>query len=405
MRTLKSTAESDFDTAKLIHREDERFGLEDDTYCDEASNYSEYQENGDFSPFQTDRFKTRTESLNSMPDFESRDKSNKNATKTKSLHSILGDNYEILKEPKIFLSASRVNGASSNMKSWRLLVPCGRAMLSQNVKTWRPVVVKLEESTLKFHAEDFESSPPFKAIHLSWFHSFLIPIIRTKMLHDKFLFTALLDDALHTTRGRLAKTRSWSKGVEVASANYKALLDFIETVQNCVSRFPAFRPAGISYRTENLSVRVQNVYEVLQHENCNVGCDEKLSVSAKQVQIMLKAKVSATPDCCIHIERTGSFSKELAMDHVAFHKCVKTSSLNSRTVTASFSPLDNCWFQLMSWKTSCSKPTPLRCEMMVTTRGYGSVQICARIFTGSTRLDVTSAIDIIVRFVSALSGV
>ena len=400
MRTLKCTAESDFDTAKLIQKEDGRFGLEDDPYCDEASNYSEYQENGDFSPLQTGRFIAKTESLNSMPDFENSDKSNKDTTKTKSLHSILGDNYEILKEPKI-LSASRINDASSNMKSWSLLAPCGRAMLSQNVKSWRPVVVKLEESTLKFHAEDFESSPPFKAIHLSWFHSFLIPMIRTKMRHDKFLFTALLDDALHATRGRLAKTRSWSKGVEVASANYKALLDFIETVQNCVSRFPAFRPAGIFYKTENLSVRVENVYEVLQHENRNVGCEEKPSVSAKLVQIMLKAKVSATPDCCIHIERTGSFSKELAMDHAAFHRCVKTSSVNSRTVTASFSPLDNCWFQLMSWKTSCSKPTPLRCEVTVTACGYGSVQICARIFTGSTRLDVTSASDIILRFVSA----
>ena len=402
MRNFKSTPESDFDKGKLIHAEDEHLSLEVETECDGASNYSDYQENSDFHCFETGRLIAKTGSLNSMLNLGNCDESTSGKfenAKSKSLHSILGENYTVLKEQEIFSSTSRINDAFSKyMKCWSLFLRCGRGKLSQNGKIWRSVFVKLEESTLKFHAEGFESSPPFKVIHLSWFHSFQIPGIQTKIIHGKFLFTAILTDALDTTRGLLAKTRSWSKGAEVACANYNALLDFIDTVEYCVSCFPAFRPAGIVYKTESVSVRVQNVYEVLQNEN--IGCQEKLSASSKQVQIMLKAKVTASPECGIHVKQTGSFSNELAKNDITFHKCVKTSSLNSRTVTACFSPLDNCWFKLMSWKSFCSKPTPLRCQVTVTVGGYGSVQICARIFTGSTRLEVTSASDIILRFVS-----
>jgi hypothetical protein len=415
MRTLKSIIfEDDLGTERLIHNEDEFSDPEGDNQSDRASNYSDCREASEFSlHIESDQSIAKTESLNSMPELGGGSEN----TEAKSFQSFVDEKYEVLTNPEMFLPDKN----NPFMKCWSLLLRCSRVSgmkLPHNGKIWRPVLVKLEESTLKFHAEDFESSPPIKTINLTWFYSFSVPGIKTKLIQSEFVFTTVLVNALHGTRGRLAKIRSWSSGVKLGCANYTVILDFIETIQKCISTFPAFRPAGIFYETEKVLLNVQDMYEVVQEKKTNVTevaqqgkynvaqvvQQEKHNVLLKQVQVMLKAKVSASPECSVHVKHRERFSKKPAIDDVSFHKCVKSRSLNNQTVTARFLPLDDCWFQLMSWKDCCSKPAPLRCEVTVTVSGYSSVQIQARIFTGSTHLEVKSASDITLRLVKTHCG-
>ena len=388
MPSLKSILfEEDFGRGRLI--QNEVLGPEDDSPNDRASNYSGYQELDGFSHIESNQT-IKAESFNSMPELANCEET-AFGSQFKSLLSLAGDNYEVLSNPEIFCPDS--DHCSGNMKRWSLLLRClplSGQKLSHNGKIWRPVLVKLEENTLNFHAEGFESSPPFKVINLTWFYSFSGQGIKAKLLHNEFLFTTVLVNSLLSTRGLLAESRS--NFVKLASANYTVLLDFIDTVKRCVASFPAFRPAGISYKTEKVLINVKDIYEVTQQEKTR-------NVSSKQVAVMLKAKISASPECSVHVKHEEDFSKKPAIDDVSFHKCVNSRLLNNQTVVARFVPLDNCWFQIMSWNACCSKPTPLRCEVTVTMSGNSSVELHARLFTGSTRLDVKSANNIALRLV------
>ena len=408
MRTLKSLSEANFDKETLVHNEDtqdeEEFSsLETNEQNYRASNYTEYQEYHEHSDHEKTQLISKTESLNSM--FKHR-KSNENdcseleKNKIKNFQSTSGQKYEALKDPEMLLDFDNI-ADSSDRKCWSLLLRCGRVTgIMLTGKTWRPVFVTLEGNTLKFHAEGFESSPPFKVIDLSWFFSFRIPGLKEELSHHEFLFTLLLCNSLPTSRGPLAKSR---KGVLIGCANYAVLLDFMETVQECISGFPAFRSAGISYKMEKVLVHVLDTYEVIQQSKHNVDVtqQEKQSITLKQVKIMMKAKVSASPECKFQLRYVEGFSKMPASDDVSVHKCVKSLSSNNEIMTARFIPLDNCWFQLVTWKSSCVKPAPLHCEIIVAMSGHNSVKITAHIFTGSTHSEVKSASDIMLRLVAS----
>ena len=386
MRSLKSILfEEDFGRGRLIQNEVPV--PEDDSPNDRGSNYSDYQELDGFSQIEGNETLAKTKSFNSMPELANCEETAL-GSQFKSFLSLAGEKYEVLSNPEIFFP----DNCSSNMRRWSLLLRClplsGQKLL-HNGKIWRPVLVKLEENTLKFHAEGFESSPPFKVINLTWFYSFSGQGIKAKLLHNEFLFTTVLVNSLLTIRERFAKSRS--NFVQLGSANYTVLLDFIDTVKRCVASFPAFRPAGISYKTEKVVINIKDIYEVTQQEKTR-------NVSSKQVEIVLKAKISASPECSVHVKHAEDFSRKPALDDVSFHKCVNSRLLNNQTVIARFLPLDNCWFQIMSWNGCCSKPTPLRCEVTVTIFGNSSVEIHAQLFTGSTRLDVKSANNITLRF-------
>jgi hypothetical protein len=404
MRTLKSILfEDDLDTGRLIQFEDEVLGTEDERPAnDRASSYSDYQEPDGFFQTESDQTIAETESFNLVAENETSFDGQGNI-QAKSFVSFASEKYEVLSEnPEMFFPDTDKNG---DMKRWSLLLRCSLSSgqtLQHHDKIWRPVSVKLEESTLKFHAKDFESSPPFKVINLTWYYSSSAPGIKVKLFHKEFLFTTVLVNAFLSTHGRLTKTRSRSNEVKLGCANYTVLADFVNTVQKCVASFPAFRPAGISYRSEKVTLRVKDTYHVVQQEKYNVtevDQEEPHNLSSKQVEIMLKAKVSASQECSIHVKHSGSFSKKPAIDDVGFHKCVNSRSLNNQTTIARFLPLDNCWFQVMAWSGRCSKPTPLRCEVTVTIYGDSSVQIHACLFTGSTRLEVKSANNITLRLV------
>ena len=388
MPSLKSVLfEEHFGRGRLI--ENEVSGPEDDSPNDRASNYSDYQELDEFSHIESNQTLAKTESFNSMPELANC-KETAFGSQFKSLLSLADDKYEVLPNPEFF--SPDPDNCSGNIKRWSLLLRClplSRQKLSHNGKIWRPVLIKLEESTLKFHAEGFESSPPFKVINLSWFYSFSGQGIKAKLLHNEFLFTTVLVNSLLSMRGRFAKSRS--NFLKLGSASYTVLLDFIDTVKKCVASFPAFRPAGISYKTEKVLINIKDIYEVTQQERNRY-------VSSKHVEIVLKAKISASPECSVRVKHAEDFSKKPDLDDVSFHKCVNSRLLNNQTVIARFLPLDNCWFQIMSWNGCCSKPTPLRCEVTVTMFGNSSIELHARLFTGSTRLDVKSASNITLRF-------
>ncbi|XP_028402939.1 stonin-2-like [Dendronephthya gigantea] len=321
------------------------------------------------------------------------------------------DNYELFmdKEPEITFKSQEVllphdsdKDLFHNRKCWRILfcirVASGNKLRPSVNKVWKPVFLVLEENSLKFHAQDFESSPPFKIISLTWFYSFRVPM-KTQLNEDGFLFTTVLINSLHSRRSAIKRFRGFWKKVKIGCANYNTLLDLVETVQKCVASFPAFRPAGIFHKTEKMLVRVEDFHEVTQPEKHSVSkAINQERHTEKRVRIMLNVLVSASPDCFVEVKRTESFSRRITTDDICFHKCVKSRSLNEKRVVAWFSPLDDCWFELMSWKAFCTKPCPLRCEVTIAVCDSCSVAILARVFTSSTRLELTTASNITLRF-------
>ena len=320
---------------------------------------------------------------------------------TNDYQSLMDEEPEmIFKHQEVPLPYGSDKDLFHNRKSWRIFLRArisSRNNLRPSSSVWRPVFVVLEEGNLKFHAQDFESSPPFEIISLTWFYSFRVPI-KTQLIQSGFLFTTVLINALNSERRRVTKFRGFCKRVKIGCANYNTLLGLVEAVHKCVASLPAFRPAGICYKTEKMLIRVEDVHEGTQQKESNVTQAinlEKLTV--KRVRIMLNALVSASPGCLIEVRRTESFSKRVTTDDVSFHKCVKSRFVNEQRVFAWFSPLDNCWFELMSWKAFCTKRSPLRCEVTIAVCDSGAVEILAHVFTSSTRLELISANNITLR--------
>lgn len=293
--------------------------------------------------------------------------------------------------PSITLDTS----SSCRDGTWRVLLRCHHSSRKVKGKIWRPIVVKLEEASLNFHAQGFESSPPFKVISLTWFHIFRAPKYQESSAgcHRNVLTTVLLN----TFQGSRQKWKSltcpiWGKtaGQKVAKigcADHKVLLDFIETVQRCIFSFPGFRQRGIHYKKNRVFVDVQEVYE--QREGKEVANSE--------AYIKVITRVSGSPECRIILNR---FAGQTDLREIGFHSCVKAVKGSRRLgepLTATFVPLDNCWFQLVHLKSFTSRPPPLRCQVTVVVRGTNWIELRAQIFP-TTRLDAASASNIVLRF-------
>lgn len=404
MKTLKSivnVVEENLDTERLTHSEDEgKFSaaeVKKDKQSHRESYYDDYRQPFGLSQNKNGQLIAKTESRISISEY-----------------SLVSGKQKLLSNAEAFLPDKKAAFSdASNSKCWNLHLRCPR--VSGIGKVWRPVFVELKGSTITLHAEDFQSSPPFQIINLTWFYSFSKPEIKAKLINNEFLFTCLLVNTFRTTPTRVRHAETRPRGVKLGCANYSVLLNFIETVRKFIDSFPAFRAAGIFYKAEMVIVKVRDTFEIVERERYAIvditqqerqalsqiaQPEKEYNVSSKQVEIMLRAKVTASPECSMYVKHTEMFSKQPAIDEVRFHKCVKSCLQNNQTTTVRFVPLDNCWFQLMSWKGACSKPAPLRCEVTVSVCAKRCVQIQARLFTSSTRVEVTSARDITIRLIS-----
>lgn len=286
--------------------------------------------------------------------------------------------------------ASNVENAA-----WCVLLRSRCSNLKGRGKFWRPILIKLEEASLKFHAQGFETSSPFKVIPLLWSYAFNTPKYRGSFGENTVLVTSLLNTSLGSSQHRrflkypILSEKSRLRVAKVGCVDRKVLLDFMETVQRCVSSFPGFRQRGIRYRKDRVFVDIQDVYEVVQMRR---GKEIKATC---EVRVKVKALVSGSPECRIILNSSGSFDRK-----ISFHKCVLGKDLRN-PVVVTFIPLDNCWFQLINLKSITHKPPPLRCEVTVTVRNGNWFELQAQIFhtmPGPASLDAAPVRNINLRF-------
>lgn len=280
---------------------------------------------------------------------------------------------------------------SNCSRSWNILLRSRRSSsrkVKRRGKTWRPVVVKLEGASLKFHSAG-ESFPPFQVVSLLWSHEFRAPKYQDQ---HRLLITTLFNNLCGSSPKRIFKKRLGGKtnGLKVAKigcTNRKVLHDLIGTVQRCIFGFPGFRQRGIQYRKDRMFVDVKGVYEGVQNRR-----DYEIKAS-NHVHVKVKAMVSGSPKCCMALNKHSSFDgqQETEAPEVSFHKCVQERSLRS-PVAVTFVPLDNCWFELIHFKSFKHKPAPLRCEVSLVVHDSNRFELRAKIFatTSTTRADAAA---------------
>ena len=250
-------------------------------------------------------------------------------------------------------------------RPWNVLLRIHRSSrkVKERRKYWRPVVVKLEEASLKFHADDFESFPPFHVEPLLWSHGFTVPNYKDSTGGYRRLLTSTLFNSSrgttshgNTSRGTTSKRvfatcpsmrkKAGLKVAKIGCTNHKALRDLIDTVQRCIFSFPGFRQRGIRYRKD---------------------------------RIFGAAKIS-------------------------FHKCVQEKK-QLRPLVVTFVPLDNCWFEVIQMQSVSCKPPVLRCQVSLVVHVSTQIELRVQLFaTTSEALPEAAPLkNVVLRFRVPLS--
>lgn len=294
-------------------------------------------------------------------------------------------------------------------RPWNVLLRIHRSSrkVKERRKYWRPVVVKLEEASLKFHADDFESFPPFHVEPLLWSHGFTVPNYKDSTGGYRRLLTSTL---FNSTRGTTTLKRVFTtcpsmrkkaglKVAKIGCTNHKALRDLIDTVQRCIFSFPGFRQRGIRYRKDRIFVDVQEVYEGVQNER------ESEIKAVTHVHVKVKALVSGSPKCSLSLNNSSSFGEqEAGAAKISFHKCVQEKK-QLRPLVVTFVPLDNCWFEVIQMQSVSCKPPVLRCQVSLVVHVSTQIELRVQLFaTTSEALPEAAPLkNVVLRFRVPLS--
>ena len=292
-------------------------------------------------------------------------------------------------------------------RPWNVLLRIHRSSrkMKERRKYWRPVVVKLEEASLKFHANDFESFPPFQVVPLLWSHGFTVPNYKgTTGSHRRLLTCTLFNTTRGTTSKRVFATcpsmrkKAGLKVAKIGCTNHRALRDLVDTVQRCIFSFPGFRQRGIRYGKDRFFVDVQDVYEGVQN-----GRDGEIK-AVTHVHVKVKALVSGSPKCSISLNNSSGFGEQEAETaKISFHKCVQEKKQLSPLVVT-FVPLDNCWFEVIQMQSVSYKPPVLRCQVSLIVHVSTQIELRAQLFATTSALPEAAPLkNVILRFHVPLS--
>lgn len=293
----------------------------------------------------------------------------------------LQETNEILPEEKAVTSGS-----------WSMLLRFPDKKRKIGSREWKPVVIKLEGTTLQIF-EEYELSAPFREIPLQAYFVMTAPRLQS-FEHRPKVHTIKLEYVKYTEgrslrhRGTVEHIAQGTPIIKVASPSHTVIRELLEVFNNSLRLLPAYRDRGITYRHDEVFVDVDDVTYVL------MSGDGTVVRKSSKVLIKFKAFLTGDPECQLVLNDVLVREREEArlrgelkpqrvhhwvkLQHCDFHKCVNTATFEqSHAIT--FHPLDACTFELMRFPVDHHKPLPLLVKTKLNIHSEQRVELKAEI--------------------------
>lgn len=276
--------------------------------------------------------------------------------------------------------------------SWSMLLRFPDKKRKIGSREWKPVVLKLEGTTLQIF-EEYELSAPFREIPLQAYFVLTTPKLQS-FEHGAKVHTIKLEYVKYTEgrslkhRGTIEHIAQGTPIIKVASPSHVVIRELTESINNSLRLLPSYRDRGITYRHDEVFVDIDDVTDVL------LSGDGTILWKNAKVLIKLRAFLTGDPECQLVLNDVVVREKEEArlrgelkpqrvhhwvkLRHCDFHKCVNTTTFN-QSHAIMFHPLDACTFELMRFPVDHHKPLPLLVKTVLSIHSEQRVELKAEI--------------------------
>lgn len=276
--------------------------------------------------------------------------------------------------------------------SWSMLLRFPDKKRKMGSRAWKPVVLKLEGTTVQIF-EEYELSAPFREIPLQAYFVFTTPKLQS-FEHGAKVHTVKLEYVKYTEgrslrhRGTREHTAVGTPIIKIASPSHIAIRELLESFNNSLRLLPSYRDRGITYRHDEVFVDVDDVTNVL------LSGDGTVLRKNSNVLIRFRAFLTGDPECQLVIndivlrereearlrgeEKPQRVHHWLKLRRCDFHKCVNATTFDqSHAIT--FHPLDACTFELMRFPVEHHKPLPLLIKTVLKVHSEQRIELKAEI--------------------------
>lgn len=295
-------------------------------------------------------------------------------------HSTLENGKLIMEERQL------ING------SWSMLLRFPDKKRKIGSRTWKPVVVKLEGTTLQIF-EEYELSAPFREIPLQAYFVMTTPKLQL-FEHGAKVHTVKLEYVKYT-EGRSLRHRKAVEHIaqgtpiiKIATPSHTVMRELLQSFNNALRHLPAYRDRGITYHNDEVFVDVDDITCVL------LSGDGTILRKNAKVMIKLRAFLTGDPECQLVLNDMVVREREEArlrgelkpqrvhhwvkLRQCDFHKCVDVTSFEQNH-SIMFHPLDACTFELMRFPVDHKKPLPLLVKAKLNIHSEQRVELKAEI--------------------------
>ena len=276
--------------------------------------------------------------------------------------------------------------------SWSMLLRFPDKKRKIGSREWKPVVIKLEGTTLQIF-EEYELSAPFREIPLQAYFVLTAPKLQS-FEHGAKVHTVKLEYVKYTEgrslrhRGTVEHVAQGTTIIKVASPSHIVIRELLESFNNSLRLLPAYRDRGITYRHDEVFVDVEDLTNVL------LSGDGTILRKNSSVLVKFRAFLTGDPECQLVLNdivlrereeaRLRGEEKPQRVHHWVklrrcdFHKCVNVTTFDqSHAIT--FHPLDACTFELMRFPVDHQKPLPLLVKTVLNVHSEQRIELKAEI--------------------------
>ena len=276
--------------------------------------------------------------------------------------------------------------------SWSMLLRFPDKKRKIGSREWKPVVIKLEGTTLQIF-EEYELSAPFREIPLQAYFVFTAPKLQSfehgaKVHTVKLEYVKYIEARSLRHRGIIEHTAQGTPIIKIASPSHIVIKELLESFNNSLRLLPAYRDRGITYRHDEVFVDVEDLTNVI------LSGDGTVLRKNSKVLIKFRAFLTGDPECQLVLNdivlrereeaRLRGEEKPQRVHHWVklrrcdFHKCVDVTTFDqSHAIT--FHPLDACTFELMRFPVDHHKPLPLQVKTVLNVHSAQRIELKAEI--------------------------
>ena len=276
--------------------------------------------------------------------------------------------------------------------SWSMLLRFPDKKRKIGSREWKPVVIKLEGTTLQIF-EEYELSAPFREIPLQAYFVFTAPKLQSfehgaKVHTVKLEYVKYIEARSLRHRGTIEHTAQGTPIIKIASPSHIVIKELLESFNNSLRLLPAYRDRGINYRHDEVFVDLEDLTDVI------LSGDGTVLRKNSKVLIKFRAFLTGDPECQLVLNDIVLKEREEArlrgeekpqrvhhwvkLRHCDFHKCVDATTFDqSHAIT--FHPLDACTFELMRFPVDHHKPLPLLVKTLLNVHSEQRIELKAEI--------------------------